>query len=78
MEYRTHAAFQPEWIFRHAQHDLPPMQRFSAIFDDFVPTPVPNKHLLLDYILLSPGLNRTSGLRRVSGSGTVHHAEYEA
>ena len=72
------SAFQPEWIFRHAQHDLPPAQRFSAIFDDFVPTLVPNKHLLLDHILLSPGLNRTSGLRRVSGSGTVHHAEYEA
>jgi hypothetical protein len=46
--------------------------------DDFVPTLVPNKHLLLDHILLSPGLHRTSGLRRVPNSGTVHHAEYQA
>jgi hypothetical protein len=39
---------------------------------------VPSKHLLLDHILLSPGLNRTFGLRRVPNSGTVHHAEYKA
>jgi endonuclease/exonuclease/phosphatase family metal-dependent hydrolase len=72
------SAFEPEWIFHHAQHDLPPAQRFTAIFDEFVPTPVPNKHLLLDHILLSGGLSRSSGLRRVVDSGTVHHVEYAA
>jgi endonuclease/exonuclease/phosphatase family metal-dependent hydrolase len=73
----TGSAFQPEWIFRHAQHDLPPDKRYSAIFDDFV-TGENAKHLLLDHILLSPGLGSGGGLRKVANSGTVHHAEYDA
>ena len=71
------SAFQPEWIFQHAQHDVAPAQRFTAVFDDFV-TNEHDKHLLLDHILLSPGLSGTTGLRKVPGSGTVHHAEYDA
>jgi endonuclease/exonuclease/phosphatase family metal-dependent hydrolase len=71
------SAFQPEWLFTHAQHDLPDTQRYSAIFDDFV-TGEPSHHLLLDHILLAPGLTAGSGLRLVAGTGTVEHAAYEA
>jgi endonuclease/exonuclease/phosphatase family metal-dependent hydrolase len=71
------SAFQPEWILFHAQHDVAPDLRYTAIFDDFV-TGEKQKHLLLDHILLSPGLTRAGGLAKVDGSGAVHHAEYEA
>ena len=36
------------------------------------------KRLLLDHILLSPGLSRADGLRRIDGSGAIRHAEHEA
>jgi len=71
------SAYQPEWMLTHAQHDVPVADRYTAVFDDFVES-VPNKKLLLDHILLSPGLVAGSGLRRVAGSGRVHHAEYQA
>lgn len=47
------------------------------VFGDFV-TDEQNKRLLLDHILLSPRLTRPGGLRKVDGSGTVHHAEFDA
>jgi hypothetical protein len=68
--------FKPEWTFRHAQHDVPEQDRYTAIFDDFVEN-IKDKHLLLDHIMLSPGLT-TGGLHKVTGSGAVHHAEYSA
>ena len=72
------SAFEPEWIFTHAQHDVPAADRYTAIFDDFV-TNEKDKHLLLDHILLSPGLaGGGAGLRQVKGSGRVRHAEYDA
>jgi endonuclease/exonuclease/phosphatase family metal-dependent hydrolase len=33
------SAFAPEWIFTHAQHDVPADRRYSAVFEDFVPRP---------------------------------------
>lgn len=70
------SVFEPELIFNHAQHDVPAVDRYSAIFDDFV-TEENNKHLLLDHIFLSPNLGRAnSGLRKVEGSGKIHHVEY--
>jgi hypothetical protein len=64
-------------MLTHVQHDVPVADRYTAVFDDFVES-VPNKKLLLDHVLLSPGLVAGSGLRRVAGSGRVHHAEYQA
>jgi hypothetical protein len=71
------SAFAPEQVFTHAQHDVAAADRYTAVFEDFVPTPQ-EKQLLLDHILLSPGLSRADGLRRIDGSGAVRHAEYEA
>jgi len=71
------SAFQPERMFTHAQHDVPADRRYTAVFDDFVEN-VSNKKLLLDHVLLSPGLLASSSLRRVAGSGAIHHAEYDA
>jgi endonuclease/exonuclease/phosphatase family metal-dependent hydrolase len=71
------SAFAPELIFAHALHDVVVADRFTAIFDDFV-TGEDDKHLLLDHLLLSPGLSQATGLRRIANSGSVHHAEYEA
>ncbi len=68
--------FKPEWTFRHAQHDVPEAERYTAVFDDFVEN-IKDKHMLLDHILLSPGLT-AGGLRKVPESGAVHHAEYSA
>jgi hypothetical protein len=71
------SAFQPEWLFVHAQHDLPPAERYTAVFDDFV-TGEKNKQVLLDHILLSPGLGH-GALKKVPDSGRVRHAaEYDA
>jgi hypothetical protein len=70
------SAFAPERIFIHAQHDVAPDDRYTAVFEDFVPTPEV-KRLLLDHILLSPGLSRADGLHRIPGSGAVRHAEYD-
>ena len=72
------SAFEPEWLFAHAQHDVQAADRYTAVFDDFV-TGENGKHVLLDHILLSPGLNSSgAGLRKVAGSGAVRHVEYEA
>ncbi len=62
------SAYRPEWQFAHAQHDVPAAQRYTAVFEDFVPTRV-LRRLLLDHILLSPALR---------GSGAIRHAEYDA
>lgn len=64
-------AFVPEWQFEHALYDVDPALRYTAVFDDFVTEEV-RKPLLLDHLLLSPALAREPG------SGTIHHAEYEA
>jgi len=69
------SAFQPEWVFAHAQHDLQAAQRYTAVFDDFVDN-VKDKRMLLDHVLISPGLLTNQGLRKVPHSGTVHHGEY--
>jgi hypothetical protein len=71
------SAFAPEQIFTHAQHDVPADERYTAVFEDFVPVPE-TKRLLLDHILLSPGLTRAGGLHKIDGSGAVRHAEYDA
>src|SRR6266540_877258 len=70
------SAFEPEWTFAHAQHDVPVDDRYTAVFDDFV-TDEKDKHVLLDHILLSPGLTQ-GGLKKVPDSGRVRHAEYDA
>jgi endonuclease/exonuclease/phosphatase family metal-dependent hydrolase len=70
-------SFAPERIFRHAQHDESPEERYSAVFDDFVEN-VLAKRLLLDHILLSPGFRSGTGLRRRAGTGAVGHAAYQA
>jgi endonuclease/exonuclease/phosphatase family metal-dependent hydrolase len=70
------SAFEPEWVFTHAQHDVPAAERYTAIFDDFVANE-PNKHVLLDHMLVSPGL-ASGALQRVAGSGKVRHLEYDA
>jgi endonuclease/exonuclease/phosphatase family metal-dependent hydrolase len=71
------SAFQPERVFGHAQHDVATNDRYTAVFDDFVEG-ITNKKLLLDHVMLSPGLLTTTGLRKVANSGTIHHAEYTA
>ena len=70
------SAFAPERNFIHAQHDVPAADRYSAIFDDFVPVSVPGKRLLLDHVLLSPGFNSHTGVRRRPGTGAIEHAIY--
>jgi hypothetical protein len=72
------STFLPETIFLHAQHDVAEANRYTAVFDDFVPTLQKDKRLLLDHILLAPAFRTSTGLRRKAGSGTIHHAEYEA
>lgn len=72
------SAFEPEWTFTHAQRDVPLAQRYTAVFDDYVPTPQPNRKVLLDHILLSPGFSGATGLRKVPNSGAIHHAEFTA
>lgn len=71
------SAYDPERLFVHALHDVPKADRYTAVFDDFV-TGEKDRQLLLDHLLVSPGLTRRRGLRRVDGSGTVHHAEWSA
>jgi endonuclease/exonuclease/phosphatase family metal-dependent hydrolase len=70
--------FAPEKLLRHAQHDVPAAERYTAVFDDFVEN-VKDRKLLLDHILLSPGIaDGGSGVHKVAGSGTVFHAAYDA
>jgi endonuclease/exonuclease/phosphatase family metal-dependent hydrolase len=71
------SAFEPEFLFFHAQHDVPAAQRYTAVFDDFV-TGENGKQLLLDHIVLSPGLCQSTGLRKVANSGAVRHTEWNA
>lgn len=71
------SGFDRELMFAHAQHDVAPADRYTAVFNDFVERD-PDKHLLLDHILLSPGLLVPDGLRHVPGSGRIHHAEWQA
>ncbi len=71
------SALAPEQTFRHAQHDVAAADRWTAEFNDFVEG-VPDRKLLLDHIILSPGLQTGAGPRYVAGSGRVHQAEYDA
>lgn len=71
------SGFDPEGMFTHAQHDVQPSERFTAVFDDFVERD-PDKHLLLDHILLSPALVDGLGVHKVPDSGRVHHGEWAA
>jgi endonuclease/exonuclease/phosphatase family metal-dependent hydrolase len=71
------SAFEPEWLFVHAQHDVAADERYTAVFDDFV-TDEANRRVLLDHILVSPGLTDGGGLQRVPGSGRIRHVEYDA
>jgi endonuclease/exonuclease/phosphatase family metal-dependent hydrolase len=71
------SAFEPEFVFFHAQHDAPAADRYTAVFDDFV-TGEQDKRLLLDHIVLSPGLCGKTGLRKVAKTGKVRHAEWKA
>lgn len=71
------SVFAPENAFAHAQHDVPAAQRFTAEFEDFVPEPQV-KRLLLDHVMVSPGLLGSGGLRKSDSSGAVYHAEWEA
>jgi endonuclease/exonuclease/phosphatase family metal-dependent hydrolase len=68
------SSFEPEWQFDHTQHDVPRDRRYTAVFDDFV-TGTQGKRILLDHVLLSPGLLGDQGLRKVPGSGWIHHLE---
>jgi endonuclease/exonuclease/phosphatase family metal-dependent hydrolase len=70
------SAFKPEQLFSHAQHDVSQAERYTAVFYDFVGER--DEHSLLDHMLLSPGLLSGIGLRKVAGSGRIHHAEYNA
>jgi hypothetical protein len=56
------SAFAPEAIFTHAQHDVAAEERYTAVFEDFVPSPVVRR-LLLDHIMLSPGLTGLRGAK---------------
>ncbi len=71
------SGFENELMFTHAQHDVPRADRYSVVFRDFVENDA-DKHLLLDHVLLSPGLSVKSGLRKADGSGKIHHTEWQA
>ncbi len=65
--------FVPQRMFRHAFVDtMPKDDNYTAIFDDFVDE-IPNRKVLLDHILVSPGLywDQLTAAR-------VEHAAYEA
>ena len=68
------SGYEPELNFTHAQHDVAKDDRYTAVFDDFVEG-VKNARLLLDHILVSPGL-ATGTVRKVPKSGSIHHAEW--
>jgi endonuclease/exonuclease/phosphatase family metal-dependent hydrolase len=68
--------FQPEQTFRHAQHDVPADERYTAQFDDFVEN-IADRKLLLDHIMYSQGLE-SGALSKVPNSGAIRHAEYDA
>lgn len=70
------SVFAPELAFSHAQHDVAADERFTAEFEDFVPEPVARR-LLLDHVMLSPGLLGSGGLRKLDGTGAIYHAEYD-
>jgi endonuclease/exonuclease/phosphatase family metal-dependent hydrolase len=65
-------AFVPQLMFRHGFIDkVRKEDNYTAIFDDFVDE-IPNRKILLDHILLSPGLYWDVE------SGLIEHAAYEA
>jgi endonuclease/exonuclease/phosphatase family metal-dependent hydrolase len=70
------SGFEPELNFSHAQHDVAKADRYTAVFDDFVEG-VQNNHLLLDHVLVSPGLAMGS-VRKIAHSGSIHHTEWQA
>jgi endonuclease/exonuclease/phosphatase family metal-dependent hydrolase len=70
--------YRPERLFNHAQADVAEIDRYSAVFDDFV-TEEPDKRLLLDHILLSPAMIGANGvLTKVPGSGRVEDDAWAA
>jgi len=72
------SAFNPESLFYPAAQDVSAADRYTAVFDEFVPVDEKNRRLLLDHILLSPGLDPSAGngLNRMNHSGRVCHSEY--
>jgi hypothetical protein len=66
---------RPGSSFVHAQHDAARNRRYTAVFDDVV-TGEAGKRVLLDHVLVSPGLVRETGLRKVYDSGRARRHEY--
>jgi endonuclease/exonuclease/phosphatase family metal-dependent hydrolase len=65
--------YRPETLFMHAQTDVPAEQRYTAVFDDFVTGEV-DKHLLLDHIIVSPGMTTGAApVRKRPDSGRIAH-----
>jgi endonuclease/exonuclease/phosphatase family metal-dependent hydrolase len=71
------SSYRPETLFGHALVDVPADLRYSAVFDDFV-TEEPQKQILLDHIILSPGMASGAGVRKVPGSGRIEHDAWAA
>jgi endonuclease/exonuclease/phosphatase family metal-dependent hydrolase len=72
------SAYRPETLFAHALADVPADLRYSAVFDDFV-TDEPGKRLLLDHIIVSPGMSTgAAGITKVVGSGRIEHDAWAA
>lgn len=72
------SSYRPETLFGHALVDVPADLRFSAVFDDFV-TEEPQKQILLDHIVLSPGMAAGgAGVRKEAGSGRIEHDAWAA
>jgi len=69
------SAYRPETLFAHALADVAADLRYSAVFDDFV-TNEPGKRLLLDHIIVSPGMS--TGAALVAGSGRIEHDAWSA
>jgi len=71
------STYRPAFQFEHAfTHRMPRAQRYTAIFDDFV-TKESGKLLILDHILVSPGLKSGSGSPIGLLSGGIGHQEFE-
>ena len=65
-------AFVPQLMFRHGFIDkVRKEDNYTAIFDDFVDE-IPNRKILLDHILVSPGLYWNLE------NGVIEHVAYEA
>jgi endonuclease/exonuclease/phosphatase family metal-dependent hydrolase len=71
------STYYPAFQFEHAFiHRLPRAQRYTAIFDDFV-TGERDKLLVLDHILVSPGLKSGGGSPIGLLNGGIGHREFE-